>query len=92
MSGDRKIGVAMDFSKSSKSALKWAIDNLRTRSSLFTSKPTKATSPATFSEPIPVLFREPELMIKYDVRTDPEVLDILDTACGHKEVNLPLFF
>ncbi|PPS04052.1 hypothetical protein GOBAR_AA16604 [Gossypium barbadense] len=99
MPGARSIGVAMDFSASSKNALKWAINNLATKGTPFTlstSTITLSMSLAMLSGPNPVLvtlipltqFRVPEIMKKYDVETDIEVLDMLDTASRQKEINV----
>lgn len=135
---DRRIGVAMDFSKSSKNALQWAIDNLvdkgdtlhiihinnnkhdDSRNVLWAkSGSRKHIKPSSFyylfvtemlispnswiinleawrlylirvlftAALIPLSeFRELEVMKKYGVPTDMEVLDMLDTVSRQKEV------
>ncbi|CAL9187899.1 unnamed protein product [Musa hybrid cultivar] len=126
MGGDRKIGVALDFSGSSKRALQWTIDNLldigETLIVIHVLRPKSSSGSKHSDSPrmprpnlsvqrsksvlltmclfcvrlrcsllalIPLTeFRELEVMKRYDVEVDIDVLDMLDTASRQKEATI----
>ncbi|PKU68448.1 universal stress protein PHOS32 [Dendrobium catenatum] len=96
MTGDRRVGVAMDFSPCSKAALRWATENLvKDGDHLIIVNVQKEVSyeggetqlwVATGSPLIPLSeISDPTVMKKYGVKTDAEALDILNTVARQKQ-------
>ncbi|GAB2274422.1 hypothetical protein Dimus_009191 [Dionaea muscipula] len=87
MGKDRVIGVALDFSKGSKIALKWAIDNfLENGDTLYIIHVKRSQGPESrdtiwSAEGSPLIpfseFREKSVLQGYGVDPEPEVLDWL---------------
>ncbi|XWS08496.1 hypothetical protein CRYUN_Cryun40dG0007400 [Craigia yunnanensis] len=99
MEADRRVGVAVDFSASSKNALKWAVENVIRKGDhliLVTIRPEGNYEEGemqlwavTGSPLIPLSeFSDPVVMKKYGVKPDPETLDIVSTAATQKEVEV----
>ncbi|GLJ42218.1 hypothetical protein SUGI_0874010 [Cryptomeria japonica] len=97
MSGDRKVGVAVDYSSSSKYALKWALDNLADKGDhvvilhVHNNKGAETGQSQLWEKSgsplIPLSeLRQPNLVKQYDLTPDSETLDMLDTAARQKQI------
>ncbi|KAA8527374.1 hypothetical protein F0562_034911 [Nyssa sinensis] len=97
MEGDRRVGVAVDFSPCSNKALKWAVDNVVRNGDhliLLTIRPEGHYEEGemqlwetTGSPLIPLAeFCDPNIMKKYGVKPDPETLDIVSCVARQKEI------
>ncbi|KAF2290510.1 hypothetical protein GH714_014189 [Hevea brasiliensis] len=94
----RTVGIGMDYSPTSKAALRWVAENLidpGDRIILIQVQPPKADHTrkqlfeATGSPLVPLEeFREINYSKQYGLSHDPEVLNILDTVSNTKGVGL----
>ncbi|KAF7831155.1 Universal stress protein A-like protein [Senna tora] len=94
MAKARTIGVAVDFSATSKSALKWTVDNLINKGDcliLINVQPLKSDHTRkdlfedTGSPLVPLEeLREMNFTKQYGIARDQEVIDILNTASNTK--------
>ncbi|KAL8167921.1 hypothetical protein V2J09_009420 [Rumex salicifolius] len=94
----KSIGVAVDFSKSSKSALQWAIDNLASHiDTLYIihvnpKSGVESRNALWISSGSPLIplaeFRNPEIMKKYEIPTEAEFIDMMDTVARVKGVEV----
>lgn len=99
MPGDRNIGIAVDYSPSSKSALQWALDNLADKGDRIliihvnqSKAPESGQSQLWEKSGSPLIplaeFREGNLSKQYELNPDAEILDMLDTAQRQKQLEV----
>ncbi|CAJ2653073.1 universal stress A-like protein [Trifolium pratense] len=96
MANTHIVGVAMDFSPTSKLALRWAVDNLINKNDqiiIINVQPPSADHTrkelfeSTGSPLVPLEeLREINFTKQYGIARDPEVIDILETASKTKGV------
>uniref|UniRef100_A0A0E0JR23 UspA domain-containing protein n=1 Tax=Oryza punctata TaxID=4537 RepID=A0A0E0JR23_ORYPU len=86
--GERRIGVAMDFSPSSKKALQWAADNLLRKGDTLAKNVLWSH---TGSPLIPLEeLMETAVRQRYDIPSDGKVFDMLNTVSREKELSVVL--
>ncbi|KAJ8620497.1 hypothetical protein MRB53_029026 [Persea americana] len=97
MEGERRVGVAVDFSPCSKKALKWTVENMirdgdyliliNVQSQVHYEEGEMQLWEATGSPLIPLNeFSDPGIVKKYGVKPDPETLDLLNCAAREKGI------
>ncbi|KAL5227015.1 hypothetical protein ABZP36_015280 [Zizania latifolia] len=98
--GERRIGVAMDFSASSKKALRWTVDNLLRKGDTIVllhirhhgrDEAKNALWSRSGSPLIPLAeLMEQAVRQRYDIPPDDEVFDMLNAVSREKELGVVL--